>query len=126
MNTNGSEPMPKLGSEVVFKYPLMSASTVAPLSYTEIDCQSGAKFIEINVQEQKFMAWAVVDPSAPLVTRKIWIVGTGTPIPVDAVEYIDTIHTVHQRNPRIAIHGGSQQTEVEYVWHIFAGKEVSQ
>jgi hypothetical protein len=49
--------------------------------------------------------WILVDPTQPLETRELRVVGTGNPIVDDCGRFIGTVIT----------HGGN------FVWHVFAG-----
>jgi len=73
-------------------------------SETEIKIHEG--FIPLDVQEQdgKFVLWAVIDESHPLVTRKFVLLGTGLGIPDGLMDNFHHIKTI-QSGPD--------------VWHIF-------
>lgn len=66
---------------------------------------AGARILTVQIQHGTVCAWAVVDPEALLVARKLFIVGTGHP--TDLNESDIYLGTVQQ--------GG-------FVWHVFEGK----
>ena len=63
-----------------------------------------AEILHINSQNNAIQLWALVDPSSPDELRKIYIFGTGQPLPDSGgLEYINTF----------LMDGG------EYVFHAF-------
>lgn len=63
--------------------------------------------LSVGQQHGGLCLWAVVDPDAPRIYRTIWIVGTGRPMPDEAINgrFLGTV--------QIDFHGSLR------VWHIF-------
>ena len=93
-------------SKTVWKFPL----TVTDVQ--EVLMPTGAQFLHVDVQvpnayEREFTLWALVDPQAPKVARRIVVVGTGNPAPDDAdgAEFVGTV------------------MDDPFVWHVFVKAE---
>lgn len=69
----------------IYKYPV-------PLNDdSAIDMPEGAQVLTVQMQHEQVWIWALVDPDAPMVTRRFHIVGTGHPIEhPDTLTYIGT------------------------------------
>lgn len=63
----------------------------------------GAQLLCVQWQGDLVMLWAVVETSAPKVTRRIAVYGTGQPLPDNPGTYVDTFQMM----------GG------KLVWHVF-------
>ena len=63
----------------------------------------GASPLDVQVQGDHLVLWALVDATAPSELRTVRIVGTGNPVQDDPGVYVGTVQ----------IHGGS------LVWHVF-------
>jgi hypothetical protein len=67
-----------------------------PLGYQddprfEIEVPAGANPLRVDFDPQGVLVmWASVDPDAEPVTAAVTVVGTGSPIPQDAGEYVST------------------------------------
>ena len=74
----------------IWKFPL------AIIDAQEVEMPIGAKILATKVQPGVFDAlgtpciWALVDPTAKLVKRRVRIVGTGHAIEADPGEFLDT------------------------------------
>jgi hypothetical protein len=55
----------------IWKFPILVADEFI------IDMPSGARLLDVQVQAEEPMLWAVVDPKAPVVQRKFSLRGTG-------------------------------------------------
>ena len=62
-----------------------------------------AKLLSVGLQKGKVCLWALVDPSKPIETKMIEIVGTGNPMPNDGLvrKFIGTV------------------VADPFVWHVF-------
>lgn len=69
----------------VFKYPFEPADVV------EVDMPAGAVILHCDEQHQRWSAWARVDPSQPMVRRRIRMAGTGHPLDSSAARFINTV-----------------------------------
>jgi len=69
--------------KIVYKY---------GLSPDEISLPKGAKVLRVGVgvQNEAPTLWVEVNPNAPIVTRRVEVVGTGHPVPV-GFSHIGTI-----------------------------------
>jgi len=65
-----------------------------------------AEILSAQMQGESFYLWALVDPRAPVQSRKIEMVGTGNPMPEGERRYISTV----------------QEPKYSNVWHIFEAK----
>lgn len=63
---------------------------------------ANARILHVGMQSNRPHIWAMVDPDAPTVFRKISIIGTGWDLPDDNGEFLGTVFGDHG-----------------YVWHIF-------
>ena len=59
-------------------------------SVQTIKVPAGAKFLDVQVQNDTIQIWALCDENAPKEMRKIAIYGTGNPLPDNPGEYIAT------------------------------------
>jgi len=73
----------------------------------EIQMPRNADILCVQMQREMPCIWAAVDDSARMESRRVVIVGTGWELPADMgrSEYVGTF-----------------QTDVDYVWHVFAAK----
>lgn len=62
--------------------------TVEPLAPTRMP--AGAEILHVHEQSGAIRVWAAVDPSAPVVDRKIEVAVTGGPVPPG--DYIGSVH----------------------------------
>ena len=72
-----------------------------------IDMPKDAEVLCVQVQGNRPVMWAVVDPKEPTEPRKFRVHGTGHPILTDKINYIGTIQEA----------GGS------LIWHVFESEE---
>lgn len=71
--------------KTVFKY------NFTPDDIVELQLPGGATILHCAEQYGYMCLWALVDPTAPLETRRIRMAGTGHPIPEAKVRHINTI-----------------------------------
>lgn len=76
----------------VWKYDVESGSVSMPL---------GAEILSVQMQRGVITLWALVDPTAPVVTRSFVVVGTGHDLPDGNLMYRGTVQA------------GT------FVWHVF-------
>ena len=80
----------------------------------EIQMPAGANILTVQTQNDKPMIWAIVDPQAPMETKKFTVLGTGWFVPPSTGVYIGTFQ----------LQGGAL---VFHVFHDMAGQgEVDQ
>ena len=75
--------------KTIWKYRLNSDQAL-----TEVRVPKGAEFITAQAHLDWICVWALVDPAAPEVTRRILLAGTGTFVRHAHVKYLGTV----QRN----------------------------
>lgn len=82
---------------VIWKYQLIITDT----QYVSMPAE--AKLLSVGLQKGKVCLWALVDPSKPIETKMIEIVGTGNPMPNDGLvrKFIGTV------------------VADPFVWHVF-------
>jgi hypothetical protein len=51
------------------------------LNPQQVDMPKGAQIVNVAMQGDYLRIWAIVDPEAPLEPRKLYVFGTGFPIP---------------------------------------------
>ena len=76
------------------------------VDFQYVDMPLGAKILTVQLQEKGICLWALVDPEAPCVLRRIELYGTGHSIEFGQLverKYIGTVQT----------YSGA------YVWHAF-------
>jgi hypothetical protein len=74
-----------------------------------VEMPEGAQILTVQNQGEWLILWAKVNPDARAVKRRIWVVGTGHPMPdVFGLAYIGTV----------------QQADGALVWHVFDGGQV--
>jgi hypothetical protein len=84
----------------IWRYPL----TLNPLQTLEVP--RGARPLSVEWQGTNGLnLWALIDDEAPRVTRGIYVVATGEPLPAGVGEFIGTV------------------LEGSYVWHCFWERE---
>lgn len=66
----------------------------------------GAKILHVGNQREQICIWAKVDITCGMHDRAFYIVGTGHAMPVEAGEYIGTVHLF----------------DSDFIWHIFEEK----
>ena len=64
---------------------------MVPLGTYEFTIQKGAEIISAGVQNGTLVVWAIIDPTAPLVTRRTLVVGTGHPFYPEDGNFIGTV-----------------------------------
>ncbi len=64
---------------VVWKFPL----DMRPDQTVEMP--AGAVVLHAAHQASVAYVWALVDPGAPTVPRRLWVLGTGSPVPVGVI-----------------------------------------
>lgn len=69
----------------------------------ELEMPAGARIVSLQLQYDRPVLWAVVDPEAPKVTRMFGVVGTGTVVDFKLPKHIGTFQ----------LHGGKT------VLHVF-------
>ncbi|WP_037322845.1 DUF7352 domain-containing protein [Amycolatopsis thermoflava] len=68
----------------VWKFPLnLIGEPVIPMP-------RGAQILTVQMQDGQPQLWALVDPAQPVERRRLFIVGTGQPMPTDAATYLAT------------------------------------
>ncbi len=85
-------------TSVIWKFP------VSPLANV-IDIPKGAYIIAAGIQQNTITLWAIVDPDADLIGRRIEVFGTGHHLPGGSRTYIGIVF------------------DGPYVWHVFDGGE---
>lgn len=83
--------------KIIYKYPLkLSEGHVLLLP-------RGAKALRVDLQNQKYYLWALVDLNKELVNTNVLCLGTGCPAPtdIDQFAYVNSIQ------------------EMGFVWHFF-------
>lgn len=70
--------------KVIWKFPIQIQD------YQSIRMPTGAEILAVQVQGGSPILWALVDPSAPLVSRQLRIIGTGHPISDNPGKFVDT------------------------------------
>lgn len=63
---------------VIWKYPLELAEKQT------LQTPLGAQILSLQVQRGVPTLWILVDPDSPKVSRTLWMVGTGYPVPAAA------------------------------------------
>lgn len=81
-------------SRSIYKYPLTDTEAQV------IEMPVGAKIVSVGQQEGKITLWADVESDSESAERRIFIIGTGWPVP----EYLEYVGTT---------------TRGLFVWHIF-------
>ena len=80
-----------------------------PLEITDdqsIAMPKGAILLSAMMQNGVLTLWALVQPSQPTVNRRVYVFGTGHPIPADlALEHVATL------------------PDRQFIWHVFDGGE---
>ena len=74
------------GMKTIWKYRLSDDGEL-----TELSVPQGAEFLTAQIQQDWICVWALVDPAAPEVTRRILLVGTGITVRYSPVKYIGTV-----------------------------------
>ena len=77
-----------------------------PLEVTDeqvVEMPAGAQRLCVQTQGERLCLWALVDPDAPLMSRRFAVRGTGHSIEGDSGTYI----------------GSAQQMRGALVWHVF-------
>lgn len=82
----------------IYKYVVPRGAHIAGITMPE-----GAKLLTAQKQYDDIVLWAVADPKAPMVTRRIGVAVTGDGFAWDGFPYIATV----------ALHGGS------FIVHLF-------
>lgn len=86
-----------MASRVVYKFPVGYCDGFGPVYISD-----GAEFVHVDYQSPGIYVWAICDPAAPLVTRRLGYFATGAPIPTDGV-YVGT----------------AKQGDGTFIWHVF-------
>lgn len=83
----------------IYKFPL------AVTDEQQIEMPRGSRFLGVETQGGVLYLWAIVETENPRYRHAFYVVGTGNPLPVDAVEstYLGTVD------------------EGPFVWHVFDG-----
>lgn len=82
----------------IWKFPLRHENR----QYIEVP--NGTVFLRCQYQRDELQLWGIVDEGAKIITRAVWIIGTGRPVPTHVpLTFIDTV----------------QQPGYALVWHIF-------
>jgi len=84
----------------IFKYPLLLVSD----QFIEVPANLSA--LSLQVQNDTICLWAAIDPNAPLISQRIFIVGTGQNVPPNVRAFLGTLQIDN------------------YVWHVFAGEAI--
>lgn len=87
-------------SEIIYKYPL------EVIDEQMVAMPEGARILSAQWQGRGLVAWAVVDPLAKPVQRRVRVVGTGNPMPEFDGSYVSTV----------------QEPGRPFVWHVFADR----
>jgi hypothetical protein len=80
----------------IWKYTLVGG-------YNTFDMPKGAKILSVAAQDDDVCIWALVDPSAPKVSRQILALGTGHDAP-DGIEKTAYIGTAMLAGGTLVIH----------------------
>lgn len=70
---------------------------------------AGAEIVSVGTQGVEVFVWALVDPDAPKVGRRLGFFATGSPLPEGWVH----VGTAHVPGPNPTLEGSN------YVWHVF-------
>lgn len=81
----------------IFKYDL-SVTDVQ-----DIEMPAGAVLLSVQMQYGRLCVWAVVNPEAPTMPRRFWVIGTGRTVPERIGIFLGTVQMA----------GG------DLVWHVF-------
>lgn len=92
--------MKVLGDLAVWKYEFAVGDEVT------IEMRAGARILAVGCQRPRHICiWALVEPIAPSVRRRLAVRGTGQPIPAEQLgNYIGTVF------------------DQNFVWHVFEAK----
>ena len=77
-----------------------------------IEIPKGAEILTVQIQHEKPVLWAIVDPEAPKVKRVAQVFGTGHEVPKGVLfdnQYVGTFQAA----------GGT------FIWHLFLGPELN-
>jgi DNA-directed RNA polymerase subunit RPC12/RpoP len=74
----------KIPERKIFKYPLAIDDEI------EISMPEGSEILAVHTQMERPCIWAIVDPDAPLITRRLCIRGTGHTFKGNEGKYIGT------------------------------------
>ena len=72
----------------IYKYPIFQAGT----GTETLQLPAGAQILSVQLQQGATQLWALVDPTAPLELREIYVAGTGYSLPEGAERwrFVDT------------------------------------
>lgn len=83
----------------VYKYPFDIND------YFELDLPEGAMILKLDMQFEKPVLWALVDPSRPLIRRTFRLAGTG--------------HPIKESFDQLFFHGTFSMMGGSLIWHVF-------
>ena len=69
----------------VYKYP------IAVRDRCSVHMPAGARILHVGMQRGDLCAWALVDPCAPIVERRLHVAGTGNPCDATADQHVGTV-----------------------------------
>lgn len=84
--------------KTIFKYQLLS-------DQNPIVTHTGARIVHIAIQHDMITAWAEVETTNDPETLMLYVVGTGQPIPLAAIDHV----------------GSSMTDSGNFVFHVYAG-----
>lgn len=74
------------------------------LSATSVEMPAGARLLSAGVQDHDIVVWALVDPYAERVWRRIAVVPTGGAPPAESGGFLATVTMDHQVEGRLVFH----------------------
>ncbi len=87
-------------TQAVWKY-VVPPSVSGP---TKLEMPRGAIVLSVHEQKGDLCLWALVDPTAEVVERVFWVVGTGHILPVSADKRVKYIGTAHLADGALVLH----------------------
>lgn len=72
----------------IFKYQI-------GLGLSEVSMPKGARILSLKTQRGRPCIWALVDPQAPVVQRRLAVYGTGFDVPAEPGRFVDTFLMEH-------------------------------
>lgn len=97
-----------MSNHTPFKFPLPTENSGH--GQYEINMPKGARILTVQTVRGEGVIYAMVNPGAPVVARRVCIVGTGRPAPADDIDQLDYIGTY-------------QKLDGQLVWHVFIAPE---
>ena len=88
-------------NEAIWRYPINVAGEQT------VKMPQGAQLLSVQIRDGMLTVWAKVYPGNPTVEKKIFVYGTGHPLPHDPGNYVGTV----QAGP--------------LVWHVFEERRIT-